>query len=812
MTEEAQTAGEPPLALQVDGVDINVPMDKNKIKVLGFFKTLNANCIFTSSSDAEFPTIFESAKLDPLVTYSFTTENDIQFFTFCTQNLVCVVEIDDIEKFKGQIKKLDGHNLLPSISKDDFSALKDYLNSESVTCPHDAPDMFHDSNAVKSHFTEHFISPAFGDSWTVSRFLYISLNSVLNYAIRRFYYPTDAYDDPSFFGKFYTGKFTLFKIYDRFLEIRSFAQGGTGTVSLGIHKSSGYLVAMKLMLAKSHIKNDPKLKRYNSELNFYKTHRHPSIVHCFGYCKHGNNAIFIQDYMCNGSLKKYCQGEPLDPTLKTQAVLQILFGIDYLHSTGFIHRDIKPDNVLIDHNNNYFLSDFDTTRVYVGNKRSTWTGTDNYKAPEYVKGGEYSFQIDLYSFGIIVYELCVGKNPFSGLSILEATQRVSDGTIDMVSYESGAIFKLFRRCTAAVAESRATSFYLLNMFTNERLYFAGTDDDYIVKKTNEIMTTREEVTELKERKDVEYIEESAANGEVYAQFNLGVMYHNGWVYDRDYTKALYWFELAAEQNHRAAIYDIANMYYRSRGVPRDLRKAFDYFKRAADMKFVEAFNGLGLMYYHGEVPSDEVDENGNPILLPPNYEKAREYFTYAAENGHSYARCNLGHIYYYGKLGTPDYEKAVFWYNKAVDQSNPDAECNLGNIYFNGLVGDGPDYSKAFELYKKAQAHNQLEACFRLGKMYRDGIAVEKDVKEAANIFKKGSEKGDIESSIALSELVLDREIDDVNDDEVVTCLQKSLQKNPKVEQRDKIIQLLKKASELGNERATQELEQLQGK
>lgn len=748
--------------LHQPNADISIKMQKNTDYYLQFFSSLIINCIITQSSDDEFPEIIEKIKPDPFIIFHFVNVESNSFVTFCCQNMCVLIEINDKEKFINTLKKKINHkDLFPSTSYDDVSELSNYIDIQSVTIPSksDQKNLFYDANKIKLIFIPEFFKPEFTEELTLSKFLYLSFDPIIAYSIRRFYYPTAEYDDPSFFKSLNPDSpYRKFESTE-FYSLHQVGSGNTGSIDLGIHIETGYIVALKSMKDKS--------RQSSYEKKFHQLYRHPFILHGYGEYKTGSFIVIITDYMCNGDLDVYCRDQSLDPTSKTKAIAEILAGIDYLHSVGVMHRDLKPKNILISHDKDFIISDFDTAISYTSDKQKQQAGTFPFMARELFTGDGPSFQTDLYSFGIIIYELAMGENPFENLSVQDAIDRITDGKIQQLPSKCGTIAKLYKRCTEDLKNKRASSFYLFEMLFNEILFFSNSNENYIFDLYNRIKELQKAINKKQEvRQDIQFVVNNAQKGEMYSMFNLAVMYHNGWGgFQRDYKLAMEWFLKAAEMGHPASIYDIGNMYYRKRGVPRDLEKAFDYYQRSADLNFIEGYNGLGLMYYNGEVPIK--DGQYDPVThlpmnyYPPDYKKAYESYKYAAERGYSYSICNCGHGFYEGKFcgGKPDYKKAIYWYKKAVEVGNKDAEYNLGEIYLNGLDGNGPDVHQAFVLFSKSAAQQLPKATYQVAKMIRDGIGTKQSYELAANAFRKPISLNIKDAMIDLAELIIDEKV-----------------------------------------------------
>ena len=744
-------------------IDTNLVISKNTVYYFQFFSSLKIRCIITQSSDDEFPEFIENIKADPFVTFHFANEYSRQFVTLCCQNMCILVEINDEEKLMSVFREKFIHkNFFPSVSQRDISELSKYLDLRAVSIPNkkDQKNLFYDIGKIKEIFIPQFFTPEFTDDnneWTLSKFLYLSFDPIIAYSIRRFYYPTAEYDDPQFFKILNPESAYREFQSEEFKIIHHIGAGNTGSISLGIHIETGFIVALKSMKSKS--------KQSSYEKKFHRLYRHPFILHCYGEYKSGSFIVLVTDYMCNGDLDEYCRDQSLDPTSKTKAIAEILCGIDYLHSVGVMHRDLKPENILISSDKDFIISDFDTAIRYTSDRNFGSVGTFYFMARELFVGDNASFQTDLYSFGIIIYELATGENPFENLSVQDAIERITEGKIQQLPSKCGTIAKLYKRCTEDLKNKRASSFYLFEMLFNEILFFANSNEEYIFDLYKKMKAMQEKFKSKKHFKRASSF--YLFDGELYSMFNLAVMYHNGWGgIKRDYKLAYEWFLKSAALGHPASIYDIGNMYYRERGLPKDLKKAFDYYKQSADLNFIEGYNGLGLMYYNGQVPSKNTrydPETNLPIDFdPPDYKKAFECYKYAAERGHSYALCNCGHGFFEGKYcnGKPDYEKAVYWYKRAVEVGNKDAEYNLGLIYLKGLVGDGPNKRSAYEMFIKSAAQKQPKATYEVARMLRDGEGTEQNFQKSADYYRKSVCLKDKQAMVDLAQLIIDGKVE----------------------------------------------------
>jgi len=164
----------------------------------------------------------------------------------------------------------------------------------------------------------------------------------------------------------------------------------------------------------------------------------------------------------------------------------------------------------------------------------------------------------------------------------------------------------------------------------------------------------------------------AEQGNVDAQFYLGLMYANGeGVLENDKT-GVQWYTLAAKQGDSYAQYNLGTMYEKGNGVPQNGKAAVKWYTLAAEQGFVNAQYNLGTMY-----------SSGSGVL--ENDETAAKWYTLAAEQGFAHAQYNLGSMYRRGEGVPKSYNTGVKWFTLAAEQGHESAQYNLGLMYARGL-------------------------------------------------------------------------------------------------------------------------------
>jgi serine/threonine-protein kinase PpkA len=198
--------------------------------------------------------------------------------------------------------------------------------------------------------------------------------------------------------------------------IRKINQGGMSTVYLAIQISVGRVVALKVM--NPQLNNDPAFsERFQREATIVGQLSHPNIVAIYDIGRHDDFNYIAMDYLPNGSVHDK-MGTGLSGEEVLRITREIASALDHAHEKGYIHRDIKPENILFRADNSAVLSDFGVARGLSTNSRMTHVGTvvgtPHYMSPEQTKGNSVDGRSDLYSLGVVFYEMLTGTLPYQG--------------------------------------------------------------------------------------------------------------------------------------------------------------------------------------------------------------------------------------------------------------------------------------------------------------------------------------------------------------------------------------------------------------
>ena len=207
------------------------------------------------------------------------------------------------------------------------------------------------------------------------------------------------------------------KIANRYEVIRELGQGGMANVYLALDTILNRQVAVKVL--KGDMANDPvSIERFKREANTSTKLSHPNAVDVYDVGDDGSMHYIVMEYVKGHTLKQLIQRRGALPPKEAVWIMKQLSGaLLEAHKNGIIHRDIKSQNVLIKDDGTVKLADFGiavlNNTVDITSKGSV-LGSVHYLAPELAKGGSASMQSDIYSLGIVFYELLTGDVPYKG--------------------------------------------------------------------------------------------------------------------------------------------------------------------------------------------------------------------------------------------------------------------------------------------------------------------------------------------------------------------------------------------------------------
>jgi WD40 repeat protein/serine/threonine protein kinase len=202
--------------------------------------------------------------------------------------------------------------------------------------------------------------------------------------------------------------------------IELIGQGGFGAVYRAMQPLIGREVAVKIILP--HFANHPEfIRRFEVEAQLIARLEHPFMVPLYDYWREPDGAYLVMRYLRGGSMRPLVKTGPLQAEFVDRALSQIATALAVAHRAGVVHRDLKPDNILMDEQGNAYLTDFGIAKDLESDQHITESdsliGSFAYVSPEQAMAERVTAQSDLYSLGVVLYELLAGQHPFPGAAM-----------------------------------------------------------------------------------------------------------------------------------------------------------------------------------------------------------------------------------------------------------------------------------------------------------------------------------------------------------------------------------------------------------
>ena len=202
--------------------------------------------------------------------------------------------------------------------------------------------------------------------------------------------------------------------------IREIGRGGLGTVYLAERADKSYRKEVAIKLVRRGLDTDDILERFRHERQILAQLEHPNIARLIdGGTTEDGRPYFVMEYVRGATLTKYCEAQQLGTNERLKIFRKVCQAVSYAHQNLVIHRDLKPSNILVTAEGAPKLLDFGIAKVltpdeeaYTQTIPSLRVMTPEYASPEQIKGGRINTGSDVYSLGVILYELLTGQKPY----------------------------------------------------------------------------------------------------------------------------------------------------------------------------------------------------------------------------------------------------------------------------------------------------------------------------------------------------------------------------------------------------------------
>jgi pimeloyl-ACP methyl ester carboxylesterase/predicted ATPase/DNA-binding SARP family transcriptional activator/tRNA A-37 threonylcarbamoyl transferase component Bud32 len=243
------------------------------------------------------------------------------------------------------------------------------------------------------------------------------------------------------------------------------AVGGQGEVFLGRDKVNDEQVILK-RLRPELVEDGERVARFLREADALRQLQHPNIVRMLDAFEHDGQHCIVMEYVVGGTLRQLLEKEaPLPAERVLSLGLELADALGRAHHMGIIHRDLKPGNVLLAANGSPRLTDFGTARLERDDVRLTRTGTlvgsPSYMSPEALRGDPLDPRSDIWSFGVLLYEMLAGRRPFEGQTLTQVLVRImtehTPSLADLRPDAPPALVALIEKMLAKEAAARPSS-------------------------------------------------------------------------------------------------------------------------------------------------------------------------------------------------------------------------------------------------------------------------------------------------------------------------------------------------------------------
>ncbi len=262
-------------------------------------------------------------------------------------------------------------------------------------------------------------------------------------------------------GELIAGRYELEKLV---------GSGGMSNVFRAHDRLLERTVALKI-LHEQYTRDDDYVERFRREARAVAQLTHPNIVTVIDRGEQDGRQFIVFEYVEGQNLKDLSSHGPLDPHEAIRLALQVARALSFAHNRGLVHRDVKPQNVLLNEDGQAKVTDFGIARsldVHGVTQTGTVLGTSDYIAPEQARGQKVDPKTDIYSLGAVLYELLTGEVPFSGDNFVAVAMRhVNEPAPSVLEHRPDCPLRLDLAIQRAMAKDPADRFASMDEFCAE---------------------------------------------------------------------------------------------------------------------------------------------------------------------------------------------------------------------------------------------------------------------------------------------------------------------------------------------------------
>ena len=240
-------------------------------------------------------------------------------------------------------------------------------------------------------------------------------------------------------------------------SISLLGSGSFGRVYLMINKINNTKIAVKVLSKATYFtKSQGIFNLLKQEISIHSRLVHPHIIRLYGHSEDLKNIYMMMEYVNNGTLQDRLKGKGrLNEEDAFNFFKQICDAVNFLHKNKLLHRDLKPGNILITKEGEVKLTDFGCC-IQIEKEEKNLCGTPQYIAPEVIRTKKYNEKSDIWSLGILLYEMLYGAVPFTGDTIEKILENILINDVILDSSISSDANELLRKMTDRDPTKRIT--------------------------------------------------------------------------------------------------------------------------------------------------------------------------------------------------------------------------------------------------------------------------------------------------------------------------------------------------------------------